>query len=127
MSFPASGRDLRREDDGAGTQPAPVRRTAYCLLAVRRNPDLDLLRLRFLTLRQVYGQKAVVVVGLDGLGVHRIRQRETARERAVGAFHSKVVVLVDLLLELALAGNRQSVVLDANVDVLLVDVREDRP
>jgi hypothetical protein len=72
----------------------------------------------------VDGQQSVVAVGLDALGVHGVRKREIALERSVGSFHPQVIVFVDRLLELALAAKGQFVVLDANVDVLLIDVRK---
>src|SRR6516164_6681486 len=87
-------------------------------LSLDRHVDLDLLGLGFLALRNGEGQDAVFVIGLDGLGVHGVREREAAAEAAVGALDAQVVVFVHLLLELALAANREDVVLDADVEVL---------
>src|SRR6516164_5368913 len=87
-------------------------------LSLDRHVDLDLLGLGFLALRNGEGQDAVFVLGLDGLGTHGVREREAAAEAAVGALDAQVVVFVHLLLELALAANREDVVLDADVEVL---------
>src|SRR6202049_143315 len=48
---------------------------------------------------------------------------ESASEPAVLTLHATIVLFFLFLLELALAVHRQSVVLDADIDVLLVDSR----
>lgn len=82
---------------------------------------LDLLRLGFGFLGQRHLQHALVVIGLDVLAVDRRGQGEGAGEAAVLALDPAVVLFFLLLLELALAVNGERGVLDANVDVLLVD------
>src|ERR1700676_4249733 len=59
---------------------------------------LDLLRLCFFGLRDVQRQHAIVIVGLDWVGVYGAGQREAPAERAIGAFDAQIVVLVQLRL-----------------------------
>src|SRR5712664_3244338 len=86
--------------------------------------DLDLLGLGFLTLRDSQRQHAVLVIRLDRLGVHGVRQREAAGERTIGTLDTQVVVLVHVFRELALPADRQDVVLHADVQILGINVRE---
>src|ERR1035437_116132 len=51
------------------------------------------------------------------------RERESAGEAAILTLHSAVVLFFLIRLELALAVHGQCVVLDADVDILLVDSR----
>src|SRR5208337_3456864 len=69
-------------------------------------------------------QHAIFVLGLNGFRVHGVCQSETAAERSEGTFHAQIIALVHCLLELALPANRQDVVLDANVELLRLDVRK---
>src|SRR5207247_4077834 len=86
--------------------------------------DGDLLRLGFLALRKVHPQHAVPVVGLDLLGVDHAREGEGPAEAAVGALHPVVALLLDLVVELALAAEGQHAVLDPDVHVLGVHSRQ---
>ncbi len=65
--------------------------------------DLDLLGLGFSALCQLDGQHAIVVLRVDVLGVHGVRQRERANEAAVAALDATEVLFFLFLLELALA------------------------
>src|SRR5215469_6358389 len=97
----------------------------FGFLAVKRllaaDVDLDLLRLSFGFLGQLNLQHALVVVSLNALGVDRVRKREQTGEAAILTLHAAVVLFLLFLLELALAVYGQRVVLDADIDVLLVD------
>src|SRR5215469_4204455 len=62
------------------------------------------------------------MLGLDGFDVHGIGQREAATERPVRALHTQILVFVDLLLELALTPHGENVVLDADVELLGLDI-----
>src|SRR5258708_4798010 len=88
------------------------------------NVDLDLLGLGFLFLRDAERQHAVLIVCLDGFRIHGVRQREASSERAVRALNTKIVLFVDLLLDLALATNRQNIVLHTDVQILGIDFRQ---
>src|SRR5208337_342755 len=84
---------------------------------------LDLLRLGFGFLRQLDLQHALVIVGLNVVMVDCAGEAEGAGEAAILTLHSAEVLFFLFLLELAFAVHGQSVVLDADVDVLLVDSR----
>ena len=84
----------------------------------------DLLRLGFLALRNVQGQHAILVVGLDGFRVHGVGQGEAAAEGPVGTLHAQILVSGRPALELALAANGQDVVFHANVEILGIDIGE---
>ena len=84
-------------------------------------PDLDLLRLGFGFLGQADLQHALIVIGLDVFVVDGCRKREGASETAILALDPAIVLFFLFLLELAFAMNGQRVVLDADVDVFLVD------
>src|SRR5439155_23974226 len=94
------------------------------LLAVRRDADLYLLRLRLLTLRHMQAQDPIAILGSNALGADCVRQGEAPRERTIGAFNSEVIVLVDVLLELAFSADGQRIVFDAYVNVLLFEIRQ---
>src|SRR5271169_3733771 len=98
---------------------------AFGLFAFERllaaHVDLDLLRLGFSALGQIDGQHAVVVLRVDVLGVHGVRQRERAGETAVAALNATEVLFLLFLLELALAADGKRVVLDLHVEVFLID------
>src|SRR5208337_2517128 len=83
--------------------------------------DLDLLGLGFGPLRQPDVQHAIVIAGVDVFGVDCVRQRERADKAAIAALDATEVLFLLFLLELALARNAQSVVLDLDVKVFLVD------
>src|ERR1700674_3191888 len=84
---------------------------------------LDLLRLGFGFLRQLDLQHALVIVGVNVFMADRLGEGEGAGEAAILTLHATIVLFFLFLLELALAVHRQSVVLDADIDVLLVDSR----
>src|SRR6201987_5038050 len=88
--------------------------------------DLDLLRLGFLALRNDQRQDAILVIGLDGLGVHGVGKREAAAEGAISALDAQIVFLIHLLLESAFTANRKDVVLDADVQIPGLNVRKVR-
>ena len=66
-------------------------------------------------------QHPILVIGLYPLRVDRVRQREAATECAVRPLDAQVVVLLDFLLELALAANGEHVVLYADIEFLGID------
>src|SRR5579864_8818705 len=113
---------------GLAILPAPLSTHNFCAGLLSRSSgshgrgrgscadvDLDLLWFRFLALRNVEREHAILIVGLDGLRVHGIREREAASERTIRALHAQIVVLIHFLLELAFSANREDVVLDADV------------
>jgi hypothetical protein len=92
------------------------------LLAVCRDADLDLLRLRLLTLRHIQCQGPIAILGVNVLGFDRLWQAEAPRERTIRSLNSEVIVLVDILLGLPLSTDGQRIVFDANVNVLLLKI-----
>src|SRR5712692_1620436 len=94
------------------------------LLAGSGHADLDLLGLGLFALRDGQCQHPVAVIGLDGVRIDAVAQREAAAEGAVRPLDPQVIVFRHSLLELAFAANGQNVVLHADVEVLLVNVRE---
>src|SRR6267378_976819 len=84
---------------------------------------LDLLRLGFSFLRQLDLQHALVIVSLDIIMVDRRGQIEGTSKAAILTLHAAVVLFFFFLLELALTVHGQGVVLDADINVLLVDAR----
>jgi hypothetical protein len=73
---------------------------------------------RELELGDIQLEHAVLVLGLDARLVHHGGQGEGAAESPVGALHAMVVVLLDLVVELAFAAQGQGVVLQPDVDGL---------
>src|ERR1700721_423624 len=98
----------------AGQKRARARENLLSV-AGARNVHLHLTRLGFFALRQGDGQNAVFVFGGDRFRVQRIRQREAAAERAVGALHAQEILLRYGLVKLTLPMNREQVFLDAHV------------
>src|SRR5262245_57378682 len=70
------------------------------VVAARADRDGDLLRLGLLALRQDHAQHAVLVLGLDLLGIHHAREREGPAEGPVGALDPVVALALDLVVEL---------------------------
>src|SRR5207245_7094637 len=68
--------------------------------------DFDLLWLGFFALRVRKSQHPVLVIGINRVRIHGIRQREAPGERAIHALHTQLVVFVHLLLEFSLPANR---------------------
>src|SRR5216684_580223 len=85
-------------------------------LRVRADIDLDLLRLRFLELRDLDLEDAVTVLRGDGVRVDSTRQRERPREGAIRPLDA-VVVAVFLLLELAFAADGEQAILEADLQI----------
>ena len=76
------------------------------------NIHLDLLGLGFLALRDAQRQHAILVIGLDGFGVHGVGKRKAAGERAISALHARIAFLIHFFLELAFtAGPRGQVLI----------------
>src|SRR5262249_57861663 len=69
-------------------------------------------------LRDANLEHAVGQRGLDLLAVHGLRKNERARERTELTLEDAIAVLVLLLLELALAAQREDVLLDVDFHVL---------
>src|SRR5258705_10292639 len=90
----------------------------------RANTHLDLFRLGFLALRNAQRQHTILVISLDGFAVHGVGQREAAGEGAIRTFDAQVVLLVHFLLELAFTTDSQNVVLDPNVQLFGLHVRQ---
>src|SRR5688572_11019827 len=93
---------------------------------LRRDFDVDRARLRFLAERQRHGEHAVLVFGRDARRVNRRRQRERPAERAIRTLDAMELLLLDVILELALAFQRQRAVLEHHLDVLALHVRQFR-
>src|SRR6478735_5006583 len=91
-------------------------------VAVSMDGDVDQLRLRVLAQRQRHGQHAVLVFGGNPPGVDGGWQCEGPGEAAERPLDSVVLLLLDLLVRLLLAAERQGAVLDLEADVLPVDV-----
>src|SRR5580692_10580439 len=85
--------------------------------------DLDLLGLGFSLLGQSNLQHALVVGCRDFLGIHGGGKGEGAGKAAVLALHTAVVLFFLFFFDLALAVHGEGVVLEADVDVFLVDAR----
>src|ERR1700688_4525045 len=83
--------------------------------SVRSYRHLDLLRFRFLALREAQRQHTILVISLDCIRFHGVRQREAPAERAIGALDAQIVVFVHLALELAFAADREDIILNADV------------
>src|SRR5918993_5412486 len=86
------------------------------------NLNVNLTWLGFFAHRQLHRQHAVLVLGADAAAVDRRRQRERPHEAAIGALDAVEVLLLDLVIQLALAANRERVVLDGDVDVFTLHV-----
>ena len=111
-SNPTGSKTTASKQQGLANSPAPNATSSSIWHSSgrfrhRRNGDcrrnhayFDLLRLRFLALRDVQRQRAILIVGLDLLRVHGVRQREAPGERAIRAFDAQVVFLFRLLLKL---------------------------
>src|SRR5690606_2773896 len=78
-----------------------------------------LLRLR---LRQMDLEDAVAAFRRDLVDVDILRQREASRELAVERFAPMLPLVVGRLLDAPLAAQRQHAVLDADIDVFLLDL-----
>src|ERR1700722_4666460 len=81
----------------------------------------DLLGFGFSLFGQSDLQHAFVVVGYNLLRVHRGGQGESAGEGAIMTLHAAIVLFLLFLFDLALAVHGQRVVLDADIDVFLID------
>jgi hypothetical protein len=86
--------------------------------------DLDRAGLGILALGQLDLEQAVLEARLDLLPVHVVGKAEAPRKAAVGALDAVVVLSVLLLLELALAGDRQHPVLGRDRDLVLLESGE---
>src|SRR5437016_11940365 len=87
------------------------------------NINLDLLGLGFGLLGEVDLQHALIVVGAHLSRVYGGGQRERAGETSILPLDATEVLLFLFLLHLALAMDREGVVLDADINVFLVDAR----
>src|SRR5580704_1008771 len=96
----------------------------YDLLAVCGDADLDLLWLGLLALSHMQCQYSVAIVGSNVLGADGIREGKTPHERTIGAFDPEVIFFFDVLLELPLSTDRQRIICDADVNVLVLKVRQ---
>src|SRR5688572_21378351 len=72
-------------------------------LLLRGHINFDLPRLGFLAQWKPHGQHAVLVLSADLAGVHRLRKRERAAERAVVPLDSVERLFLHLVRELLLA------------------------
>src|SRR6202042_2113795 len=88
--------------------------------------DLDLARLGLLRNRDVHGKHAVGVVGLDLVGVNRVRQADTT---GVGTHHPLADERLLALGVLLVAGcaNGQHAAVNSDVDALPVDAGQVEP
>src|SRR5579862_7185677 len=111
-SAPRQARKQEEARAGAG----PARPRSFLRL------DLDLAPLGALRLRSANGQNAVLQVGLDLLGVDRLRQADAVLE-AAGATHLPAHRTLALAF-LALARDRQLAADDLDLDILPPDTRK---
>src|SRR5690606_21667710 len=86
--------------------------------------DLDRARLLRLGLRQMDLEDSVAAFGGDLLRIDIVRQREASREAAVERLATMLSLVLGGLLEAPFAAQRQHAVLDADIDVLLLDLRQ---
>ena len=89
--------------------------------------NIDLLGLRLLLFGQVHLEHAVLHPGGNLLRIDRGGQSEGAMERSVGTFDPVVILLLDLLLELAISAQGEDTFLDLDVDVVLFSRRAAPP
>src|ERR1700730_2085872 len=107
----------RRACAHRASPPAPVR-------AALRRFDLDLLRLVLFGLRKLHREHPVPIGRLDLLGVDRRRQREGTLELAVPALPTVAAPLLDIGGPLPLTLDRQQVVGQGEMNVLLAEPRQ---
>src|SRR3954447_10117530 len=88
--------------------------------------DLDPARLALLGLRDLHLEHTLVEGGLDGVGVHALRERQRAAEATERALHAIPPALTRLVLRLALAADRKRVVADLDVHVALAQTGQIR-
>ena len=86
--------------------------------------DFDLAGLGGFLLGKGHGQHAILEPGADLLGIESVGHGEAADEAAIAALDAVIPFAGFWLFELALAGDGQGLVFDADVDVLLVDIRQ---
>src|SRR5579859_6305822 len=90
-------------------------------LGSRARADLDLLRLGFRLLCQLQLENAIFIGGIHVLRIDRVRQRERARKSTVAALNAMEVFFLLFFLEVTLAAHRQSVVLQFDVQIFLLN------
>src|SRR5687767_2827060 len=95
----------------------------FTVTNLRCDVDFDLLRLGFFTKGKLDAEHAVFVLGFDPVRIDRVRQRERTSERAVAPLDPVELFVLDRLLGLLLAANRQREVLDRDVEVFLAHAR----
>src|SRR5579884_1626987 len=88
-------------------------------LGLTAQRDLDLARLMLLGLGDPHLEHPVLEAGLDAVGVHALGQRQRARERAERTLDPVIALVALLVLGLALARDRQDVVLELDLYVAL--------
>src|SRR5688500_12025971 len=88
--------------------------------------DLDpaLLLLRFSRLGQRHAQHAVLEGRLDLVGIDREGQADRAGKAAVGPLHHMVVLLLVLVRYLLFTPDRQNVIAQGDLDIVLVNARQ---
>ena len=70
------------------------------------------------------GQDPIAVVGPNVLGANRIRQGKAPHERTIRPFDPEAVFLLDVLFELSLSADGQGIVRNADVNVLVLEIRQ---
>src|SRR5580704_1341070 len=70
------------------------------------------------------GQDPIAIVGPNVFGADSIRQGKAPNERTICAFNSEVIVFVDVILELSFSTDGQCVVFNADVNVLVLKIRQ---
>src|SRR5664280_151462 len=89
---------------------------------LHRGLDLDLPRFGGLLLGERDGEHAILVGGIDLIGIERVGHGETAHEIAIAALDAMIALFVARGFEFALAGDGEGLVFHSHVDVLGVDV-----
>src|SRR6516225_9109682 len=84
----------------------------------------DLARLGNLLFGERYRHRAVLIVGLDMLGIDRVRQRKRAVERSISPLDPVIASFLGLLFELTLTAEGQRPVLHPHIDVLELYIRD---
>jgi len=91
---------------------------------LRLDFDFDLARLGGFLFGKGDAQDAIFEAGNNVLGIESVGHGEAADEAAIAALDAVIALAGLLLLELALAGDGEGLVLDADVDVFGIDIRD---
>src|SRR3984893_98248 len=108
----------------ARTRGPPEYPPTMNLFSVGRDTDLNLLGVGLFALGHTDRQDAITVFSANRFGIDGVRERKAAREGAIGALDTQVVIFAGLLLEFAFTAHGECVVLDAHINFLFIHVRQ---